>query len=88
MHALVRFAHIAGGNTFTTAELYPRVLAALGCPAERYTLASLRYDLAKLRAKGLVAKRAAACPTVWARSELPRWPCSPLPRFRDRVPAG
>jgi hypothetical protein len=56
MHALVRFAHIAGGNTFTTAELHPRVLAALGCPAERYTLASLRYDLAKLRAKGLVAK--------------------------------
>ena len=46
MHALVRFAHVAGGNTFTTAELYPRVLAALGCPAERYTLASLRYDLA------------------------------------------
>lgn len=56
LDALVRFAHIAGGNTFTTAELYPRVLAALGCPAERYTLASLRYDLAKLRAKGLVAK--------------------------------
>jgi putative DNA primase/helicase len=44
------------GNTFTTAELYSRVLAVLGCPAERYTLASLRYDLAKLRAKGLVAK--------------------------------
>lgn len=56
MHALVRFAHIAGGNAFTTAELYPRVLAALGCPAKSYTLASLRYDLAKLRAKGLVAK--------------------------------
>src|SRR4029077_19890915 len=56
MHALVRFAHIAGGNTFITAELYSRVLAVLGCPAERYTLASLRYDLAKLRAKGLVAK--------------------------------
>jgi len=56
MHALVRFAHIAGFNTFTTAELYPRVLAARGCAAERYTLASLRYDLAKLRAKGLVAK--------------------------------
>jgi len=32
------------------------VLAVLGCPAERYTLGSLRYDLAKLRAKGLVAK--------------------------------
>jgi hypothetical protein len=56
MHALVRFAHVAGGNTFTTAELHPQVLAVLGCPAERYTLASLRYDLAKLRAKGLVAK--------------------------------
>ena len=56
MRALVRFAHIAGGNSFTTAELYPRVLAALGCPAERYRLASLRYDLTKLRAKGLVAK--------------------------------
>ena len=55
MHALVRFAHIAGGNAFTTAELYPRILAALSCP-ERYTLASLRYDLTKLRAKGLVAK--------------------------------
>lgn len=55
MHALVRFAHIAGGNAFTTAELYPRILAALSCP-ERYTLASLRYDLAKLRAKGLVTK--------------------------------
>lgn len=56
MHALVRFAHIAGGNAFTTAELHPRVLAVLGCPVKRYTLASLRYDLAKLRAKGLVAK--------------------------------
>jgi hypothetical protein len=35
---------------------HPRVLAVLGRPAESYTLASLRYDLAKLRAKGLVAK--------------------------------
>jgi hypothetical protein len=26
MHALVCFAHIAAGNTFTTAELYPYVL--------------------------------------------------------------
>jgi hypothetical protein len=56
MHALVRFAHIAAGNTFTTAELHPAVIEALGCPAEHYTLASLRYDLSKLRAKGLVAK--------------------------------
>jgi hypothetical protein len=56
MHALVRFAHIAAGNTFTTAQIHPRVIEALGCPAERYTLASLRYDLSKLRAKGLIAK--------------------------------
>jgi hypothetical protein len=56
MHALVRFAHIAAGNTFTTAEIHPAVLEALGCAPEWYTLASLRYDLSKLRAKGLVAK--------------------------------
>ena len=56
MHALVRFAHIAAGNTFTTAEIHPAVVKALGCGSEHYTLASLRYDLSKLRAKGLVAK--------------------------------
>jgi hypothetical protein len=56
MHALVRFAHIAAGNTFTTAEIHPAVLEALGCAPEQYTLASLRYDLSKLRAKGLVTK--------------------------------
>jgi hypothetical protein len=56
MHALVRFAHVAAGNSFTTAELYPHVVKALGCAPESYTLASLRYDLSKLRAKGLVAK--------------------------------
>src|SRR5271167_3554753 len=42
MHALVRFAHIAAGNTFTTAEIHPAVVEALGCASERYTLASLR----------------------------------------------
>src|ERR1700676_428321 len=56
MHALVRFAHIAAGNTFTTAEIHPAVVEALGCAPEHYTLASLRYDLSKLRAKVLVAK--------------------------------
>jgi hypothetical protein len=56
MHALVRFAHIAAGNTFTTAELYPYVLAALQMSANQYSLASLRYDLRKLRAKHLVEK--------------------------------
>jgi len=56
MHALVRFAHVAAGNNFTTTEIHPYVIKALGCAPERYTLASLRYDLSKLRAKGLVAK--------------------------------
>src|SRR6202030_4743866 len=56
MHALVRFAHIAAGSTFTTAELYPDVLAALQISSDQYSLASLRYDLSKLRAKGLVEK--------------------------------
>jgi hypothetical protein len=56
MSALVRFAHIAAANTFTTAEIHPAVIKALGCVPDNYTLASLRYDLSKLRAKGLVAK--------------------------------
>ena len=56
MHALVRFAYIAAGSTFTTAELHPYVIEALGCPPGHYTLASLRYDLSKLRAKTLVEK--------------------------------
>jgi len=56
MRALVRFAHITAGNTFTTAEIHPAVVEALGCTPEHYTLASLRYDLPKIRAKGLVAK--------------------------------
>jgi hypothetical protein len=56
MHALVRFAHIAAGNTFTTARLYPLVLEILGVPHADYKLGSLRYDLAKLRVKALVEK--------------------------------
>ena len=56
MHALVRFAHIAAGNTFTTTEIHPHVIDALGCDPEHYKLASLRYDLSKLHAKGLIAK--------------------------------
>jgi len=42
MHALVRFAHIAAANTFTTAEIHPAVIKALGCAPDNYTLASLR----------------------------------------------
>jgi len=56
MHALVRFCHVAAQNTFSTAEIYADVLAALEIPAKQYSLGSLRYDLWKLRAKGLVEK--------------------------------
>jgi hypothetical protein len=56
MHALVRFAHIATACTFTTQQIYPYALEALGTSADKYSLASLRYDLSKLRAKGLTYK--------------------------------
>jgi hypothetical protein len=56
MHALVRFCHIAAQNTFTTAEIYTGTLAALETSSKEYSLGSLRYDLWKLRAKGLVEK--------------------------------
>ena len=56
MHALLRFSHIAAGNTFTTAELHPQTAEALACSIDDYRLSSLRYDLSKLRAKGLVEK--------------------------------
>jgi hypothetical protein len=56
MHALVRFAQIAAAGTFSTAEIHPHVTAALGPAVQHYGLGSLRYDLGKLRAKGLVEK--------------------------------
>jgi hypothetical protein len=56
VHALVRFCHIAAQNTFTTAEIYTDTLAALETSSKEYSLGSLRYDLWKLRAKGLVEK--------------------------------
>jgi hypothetical protein len=56
MHALVRFCHLAAEGTFTTRDLYPQTLQAVPITAEEYKLASLRYDLWKLRAKGLVEK--------------------------------
>lgn len=56
MQSLVRFAQIAAGSTFTTQEIYPHTLAALGVSAADYALASFRYDLSKLRAKHLVEK--------------------------------
>jgi hypothetical protein len=56
MHSLVRFANIAAGGSVTTADLYTPALDALGLTESQYSLASLRYDLAKLRAKGLLEK--------------------------------
>src|SRR5215467_4080779 len=56
MHSLVRFANVAAGGRFTTADLYLPALDALGVAASRYSLASFRYDLSKLRAKGLVER--------------------------------
>src|SRR5271155_3255489 len=56
MHALVRFAQIPAANTFSTSEIHPYVVAALGGRGEQYSLTALRYDLSKLRAQGLVEK--------------------------------
>jgi len=56
MHALVRFVHVAAGNSFRTCELHSSTAEALGCTLSQYRLSSLRYDLSKLRAKGLVEK--------------------------------
>ena len=56
MRALVRFAHIAAGDTFTTRDLHESTAAALDTTMDQYRLASVRYDLLKLRAKGLVER--------------------------------
>ena len=56
MHALVRFANVAAGGHFTTIDLYAPALHALGRTEAEYSLASFRYDLSKLRAKGLVER--------------------------------
>lgn len=56
MRSLVRFCYLAAEGTFTTLDLYPQTLQALRRSPEEYKLASLRYDLWKLGAKGLVEK--------------------------------
>jgi len=58
MHALVRFSHIAAQDSFSTAEVHADTAQALGLTTAQYTLASLRYDLSKLRAKGLAQRLA------------------------------
>jgi hypothetical protein len=56
MHALVRYANLAAGSTFRSVDVYTPALEALGLKSSQYKLASFRYDLSKLRAKGLVEK--------------------------------
>ncbi len=54
MHALVRLAHIAAGAGFGSVDVYTPALEALGAKPTEYTPAWFRWDLWKLRAKGLV----------------------------------
>lgn len=56
MQSLVRFAHLGGGGTFRTRDLHEHVAKALNQTSQTYKLSQLRYDLGKLRAKGLVEK--------------------------------
>ena len=56
MHALVRFSHIAAQDSFSTPEVHTDTAEALDRTTTEYTLGSLRYDLSKLRAKGLVQR--------------------------------
>jgi hypothetical protein len=75
MHALVRFAHIAAGSTFTTAEIYPYALAALETSSDQYSLASLRYDPFQIASQG-------------AGRETPQIaPLSPLPTGLFHLPS-
>jgi hypothetical protein len=56
MHSLVRFSHVAAADTFTTTEVHIEAAEALGVVPEKYSLSTVRYELSKLRAKGLVEK--------------------------------
>jgi hypothetical protein len=56
MQSLTQFAHIAAGNQFRTKDIHAPTAELLGKDISSYTLAQLRYDLGKLRAKGLVQK--------------------------------
>jgi hypothetical protein len=56
MQALTCFVHIARGGRFRTRDLHQIAAETLGLTTATYRLAQLRYDLAKLRAKGLVLK--------------------------------
>src|ERR1700682_3894751 len=66
MHALVRFAHVAAGSTFTTGEVYPYVVEALGCSTSTYSLAS------DPRAEKYKCTELASASVVFARASTPR----------------
>jgi hypothetical protein len=56
LQALTCFAYVAGTGCFRTPDLHAAAAQALSQTTDSYTLAQLRYDLAKLRAKGLVER--------------------------------
>ena len=56
LQALTCFAYLAGTGCFRTSDLHRPAAEALGKTTDTYTLAQLRYDLSKLRAKGLVER--------------------------------
>jgi hypothetical protein len=56
MKSLVAFANLCAANGFRTKDVHEETAKALNQTTETYTLARLRYDLGKLRAKGLVEK--------------------------------
>jgi hypothetical protein len=56
LQAILCFAHLVGKGVFRTKDLLVDVQHALGNP--QYTLNQLRYDLSKLRGKGLVLRLA------------------------------
>ncbi|MGZ3318541.1 MAG: hypothetical protein ACXU95_14720 [Isosphaeraceae bacterium] len=56
LQALTCFAFLAGRGRFRTTDLHQAAAEALGKTPETYTLGQLRYDLAKLRGKGLVER--------------------------------
>jgi hypothetical protein len=56
MQALTCFVHLARGGRFRIRDLDQQAAEALGMNTTTYRLGHLRYDLAKLRAKGLGLK--------------------------------
>ena len=52
----MRFCYVVAGDTFTTSELQVGMAEALAMAADQCPLGSVRYELSKLRGKGLVEK--------------------------------